>query len=327
MKTSAPHQANRLTWIFPDGEPHELRADRFLQARIPELSRRMLWELFSAGNIRVNRQAARKGDKFRTGDRISVLLPAGLEAIPLPDPELTLKEIYRDQDLLVLDKPGLIPCIPLRAWETGTLANALVSRYPPQRGVGPKPLEAGLVHRLDGGTSGLLVAARNPESWDRLHLDLIRRRWVKKYLALVQGRLEGPLILQVPLANHPKNPKKMIPVPSEKVARRGRAYPAETRVLPLRPSPRLTLIEVDLVSGVRHQIRAHLAGINHPVVGDRLYGPESNPLPGLDEGRLFLHAHHLSLTHPGTGKRLTFSSPLPDDLRTELETIERMGFF
>jgi 23S rRNA pseudouridine1911/1915/1917 synthase len=306
-------------WQVPEVAPGEGRLDRFLRQRLPELSRRSWQDLFSSGKIHLNRRVAAKGDRIRTGDSIAVDLPVALEALPLADPTVPFSVLYEDRDLLIVDKPGLIPSHPLRAWEKGTLANGLVAQFPELRGLGPDPLEAGLVHRLDTGTSGLIVAARNAEVRDRLKKDLALRRWEKRYLALVRGAFVGEHRITVPLAHDPGDRKKMFIVAAQGPPPRGRVYRTETWVHPRRHWPEGTLVEVDLITGVTHQIRVHLAGRGHPIRGDRLYGPADDA--ALPAGRHFLHAFHIALPHPVTRERLVFNSTLPADLQQVLEAL------
>ncbi|MCU0578086.1 MAG: RluA family pseudouridine synthase, partial [Desulfobacterota bacterium] len=284
-------------WLVPRVAPDQRRLDRFLHVRLPALSRRSLQELFSAGKIRRNLRVAAKGDRIQDGDRITIDLPGHWEDLPLADPDVPFGLVYEDPDLLIVDKPGLIPSHPHRPWEKGTLANGLTARFPELGGRGPQALEAGLVHRLDTGTSGLLVAARNAEARARLQQDLARRRWEKKYLALVRGVVLGEEIITVPLAHHPGDRKKMTGLSDPDPRHRGRVYRAETRIRSRRQWPGVSLIEAELITGVTHQIRVHLAGRGHPVIGDRLYGPADDLFPGLPEGRHFLHAWSIALPH------------------------------
>ncbi len=276
---------------------------------------------FSSGKIHLNRRAAAKGDRIRTGDTIAVDLPVALEALPLADPTVPFSVLYEDRELLIVDKPGLIPSHPLRAWEKGTLANGLVARFPEGRGLGPDPLEAGLVHRLDTGTSGLIVAARNADARDRLKKDLALRRWEKRYLALVRGDFVGEEMITAPLAHASGDRKKMFIVAAQGPPPRGRVYRAATRVRSRRHWTQGTLVEVELITGVTHQIRVHLAGRGHPIIGDRLYGSAEGPGPALPAGRHFLHAFHIALPHPVTRERLVFTSTLPADLQQVLEAL------
>lgn len=321
MKDYSKPSGTFREWLVPRVAPDQIRLDRFLHLRLPELSRRSLQELFSAGKIRRNRRVAAKGDRIKDGDRITIDLPVQGEALPLADPAVPFCVLYEDPDLLIVDKPGLIPSHPHRAWEKGTLANGLTSLFPESAGLGASPLEAGLIHRLDTGTSGLLVAARNPEAWARLTHDLARRLWEKKYLALVQGVLLGEEIITVPLAHHPGDRKKMIGVSDRGTRPRGRVYRAETRIRSRRQWPGVSLIEAELITGVTHQIRVHLAGCGHPVMGDRLYGPADDPFPGLPEGRHFLHAWSIALPHPLRREKLVCTSSLPADLQRVLDSL------
>jgi 23S rRNA pseudouridine1911/1915/1917 synthase len=305
-------------WQVPEVASGEDRLDRFLRQRLPELSRRSWQDLFSSGKIHLNRRVAAKGVRIRTGDSIAVDLPAGLEALPLADPTVPFSVLYEDRELLIVEKPGLIPSQPLRAWEKGTLANGLVARFPEGRGLGPDPLEAGLVHRLDTGSSGLIVAARNAEARDRLKKDLALRRWEKRYLALVRGEFVGEEMITAPLAHASGDRKKMFIVSAQGPPPRGRVYRAATRVRSRRHWPQGTLVEVDLITGVTHQIRVHLAGRGHPIIGDRLYGPADDP--ALPAGRHFLHAFHIALPHPVTREILVCTSPLPADLQRVLDS-------
>jgi 23S rRNA pseudouridine1911/1915/1917 synthase len=251
-----------------------------------------------------------------------VLLPGPLNPFPLPDPSCPKPTGYfEDASLLILEKPGLLPCHPLSPFETGTLANALIHYWPQTLGLGSQPLEPGLVHRLDTGTSGLLAVALTPDSWTSLRLDLKERSWKKTYLALVEGNLAKPLTLSLPLAHDPRDRRKMKVLSHPKGSRRGQIYRADTRIRPLTPYPAHTLVEVDLLTGVTHQIRVHLASCGHPVAGDALYGSTAGPELGLEEGRFFLHAHKLSLPHPINRTPLHFQSELPRDLQQGLSRL------
>ena len=229
--------------------------------------------------------------------------------------------IYEDSDLIVADKPAPVPSHPLSPFETGTLANALVARFPELSGIGTKPLEAGLIHRLDIGTSGILIAARNPAAWARLKQDLARRLWQKKYLALVSGITAAEGVIRQPLAHHPTDRRRMLALRDPNLPHRGRIFPAETRFRLLKPFPCFSLLEIDLITGVTHQIRVHLAESGHPIAGDLLYGEGGPPVSGLAPGRLFLHAASVELLHPLTREKLFFQSGLPEDLLRFLNSL------
>jgi 23S rRNA pseudouridine1911/1915/1917 synthase len=314
--------APRREWIFAAGNSPAQRLEKFLQQELPELSRRNIQLLIAEGRVRVNHQAVDKGYRLKVGDRLELRLPRPLEVSPAPEPAPHLTIIYQDPDLIVVDKPAPVPTHPLSPFETGTLANALVDSFPELRAVGPKSLEAGLVHRLDSGTSGILVAGRNQASWSQLKQDLARRLWKKKYLTLVTGFIEQKVVTR-PLAHHPTDRRRMVALKDRNDPRRGRIFPSETRFRVLERFRDFSLLEADLISGVTHQIRVHLADSGHPVMGDPLYGREKSPDLGLAPGRLFLHAAVVALLHPVTRKKLTFRSGLPEDLQRILSSLLR----
>lgn len=263
-----------------------------------------------------------KGFRASPGDHLEVEIPGPLspfqDSVQVPRPLV----VFEDQSLLIVVKPGLIPTHPLSPFETGTLANALISTWPQLIGVGNKPLEPGLVHRLDNGTSGLLAIALTNEAWLQLKKDLTARRWKKTYRALVDGTILEPMPISLPLAHDPADDRKMKVVRGREETYRGRVYRAVTQVRPLIRYKNYSLIEVQLITGVTHQIRAHLSSQGHSIVGDTLYGSRSGEKLGLLPGRFFLHAHYLSLPHPFTREEITCTAELPEDLQRVLPLIE-----
>jgi 23S rRNA pseudouridine1911/1915/1917 synthase len=186
--------------------------------------------------------------------------------------------------------------------------NAVVARYPEISKAGEKPLEGGLVHRLDNGTSGALMIARSSESLAIMRSAIRGGRIIRGYLALVQGKLERPVEIKDRIAHHHKNPRKMVSSES------GRK--AFTSAAPLRAFTASTLVSVTPRTGCRHQIRVHLAGLGLPIIGDRLYGgPTNNRLPA---GRFWLHLSAIEFDSPA-GRHIRVESPLPDDLQDVLD--------
>jgi 23S rRNA pseudouridine1911/1915/1917 synthase len=214
--------------------------------------------------------------------------------------------------MLVINKPGLLACHPIRRDERATLMNAVVARFPETADAGDKPLEGGLVHRLDNGTSGALIIARNASSFALLRGAIRNGRIERHYLALLSGHLDAAMELTAPIAHHPKNSRKMIVV-HEHVGAQGvlAARPAVTIVEPIRRVGGSTLAQVTPKSGMRHQIRAHLADAGFPLMGDELYGGPS--LAHLPPGRFFLHLSRIRLHSPAGGE-FTIEAPLPSDL-------------
>jgi 23S rRNA pseudouridine1911/1915/1917 synthase len=236
---------------------------------------------------------------------------------PAPAPLAPLTVLVEQPRFLVVDKPAGIPVHPLAAGEEGTLANAVVARYPECAEASLDPREGGAAQRLDLETSGCVLFARDRSAWERLH-DQLRRRVVEKvYLALVCGRVSAGGVCTVPLA---QRGGKVLPAPDlvaeERLKAKGlNPRPAETRYEVVRRFERHTLLEVRIVTGAMHQIRAHLAFLGHPVAGDELYGGEAAALPGLS--RHFLHAARLGLESPDGG-RVVAESPLPPELTAAL---------
>ena len=239
---------------------------------------------------------------------------------PAPDPAAPLRVLALHPRLLVVDKPAGVAVHPLAPGEGGTLANAVAARYPECVEASPEPREGGAVQRLDLETSGCVVFARDREAWEELHEALRARRVEKLYLALVAGRVAGGGVLSVPLA---QRGGRVLPAPddvaAERLAAKGAAIrAAETHYDVERAFERFTLLRVRIVTGVMHQIRAHLAYLGHPVAGDVAYGGEAAAVPGLP--RQFLHAWKVALDAPGGG-RVEAESPLPAELERFLATL------
>ena len=279
------------------------RLDRLLAARFPGVGRRRWAELFAAGWVAVNGARARKGDRVAAGDLVTVRAapPAGSSLAPVPQPELPLELLHVDPRLVVVDKPAGQASHPLRAGETGTLASALVARFPECAAVGRDPREGGLCHRLDRGTSGALVAARDLEAYQAVRRAFAAGQVDKTYLALVagaarDGELDAPLV---------QRGRRSV------LARAGdpTALPAITAWRLLASASGVSLLEVVARTGRMHQVRAHLAAAGHPLVGDPLYGGPS----ALGEQAIehpFLHARSIAMPHPD-GARLAVDAPLP----------------
>jgi 23S rRNA pseudouridine1911/1915/1917 synthase len=283
------------------------RLDAFVHRAVPGLSRRLVHRLIAEGNVRVNARRARKGTRLRADDHVT------FPELPrlAPEPELPLTIVHEDPYLIVVDKPGGRPAHALDPRQRGTIAAALLARYPELTDVGD-PLAPGLVHRLDGGTSGLLVAARTRAAHAALRAAFRAHVVEKRYLAVVAASAEvrGSRVT-TPLAHDPGDRRRMIPAPPGT-----RAWPAATTVEAVTIRHGRALVAATIHTGVTHQVRVHLALLGHPVLGDLLYG---GPPAGLPPGRYALHATELALPHPADGRRLTLRSPLPVELQALLE--------
>jgi 23S rRNA pseudouridine1911/1915/1917 synthase len=292
-------------------EPDEagLRLDVVLVRRLPALSRARAKEMLEAGEVRLNDRPCRKGARLSPGDRIALARePEPTEFAALPDAHLQLPIVHEDDWLVVVDKAAGVPSHPLRPQELGTVASALVHRFPEMAGVGYRPREPGILHRLDTGTSGLMLAARDDLTFQALLSMLQAGDIEKRYVAVVHGTPRiGPI--ERAIGPHPSDPRR-VRVFLEGREERG-ARPARTDVLSVKPlSTGLSEVEVRAGAAARHQVRVHLASIGNPLVGDELYGAPPSAL-----GRHLLHASRLAFEHPHDHRPLAFKSPLPDATR------------
>jgi 23S rRNA pseudouridine1911/1915/1917 synthase len=274
------------------------RLDAVVRRLAPGLSRRLVRTLIADGAVRVNGRPARKGARVAPGDVVELPALAGIAA----DPDVGLRVLHEDADLIAIDKPGGVRGHALDPRQRGTIAGALVARDPTQATIGD-PLSGGLVHRLDIGTSGVLLAARTPASWDALRAAFRRHDVTKRYIAIVSGAPAAGAVVDAPLAHDTQDRRRM------RVARPGeRAWPASTHVCDVVASGARATVTVEIRSGVTHQVRAHLAWLGHPVVGDVLYGGEAGVLA---VGRHALHAATLEIA----ARALRVTAPLPADMR------------
>ena len=320
-EASPPNSAEWETVEVTD-ELEGQRLDRALAALRPELSRTRAQVAIKAGEVIVNGKPAKPSLPLEAGQRLA-LAPALSQRAASAAPEATrpqaeaipLRVVYEDERLLVVDKPTGLVTHPAPGHPTGTLVNALLAHAPGLEEESESPQRPGIVHRLDKDTSGLMVVAKDAATHAALAGQMKERAMVKRYIALVEGRVEPAQgEIEAPIGRDPRQRMRMAIV-SE--ARGGREARTRFRTLQALPGGR-TLMEVQLETGRTHQIRVHLAAIHHPVVGDPVYGRPQPPKPP----RQFLHAAHLEFRHPWTGEWLVFDSPLPDDLAAFLARLE-----
>ena len=274
-------------------------------------SRRVAQELVERGLVRINGRRSKKSEIVGAEDRIEVA-STNRRAVIEPNADLALEVLHEDAAMIVVNKPGGVPCHPIHSDERDTVMNVVVARFPEIATVGVKPLEGGLVHRLDNGTSGALLIARNRGTFDKLRDAIRAGRIARRYEALVAGALERKTEIVSPIAHHAKNARKMIvgDPSSANPKRAGRA--ASTVVEPLRRVGEFTLLSIAPKTGSRHQIRVHLASIGHPIVGDVLYGgPASDTLA---HGRFWLHLCDVAFDSPAVG-HVKVTAPIPEDLK------------
>jgi 23S rRNA pseudouridine1911/1915/1917 synthase len=294
------------------------RLDRFLVSILAGQSRSQVQRLIEDGRVQVNGRQARASQAVKTGQSVSVSLPEPVDTALVAEP-LQLPIVYDDRDLVVVDKPAGMVVHPAAGHDRGTLVNALLHHVTDLSGIGGER-RPGIVHRLDRGTSGLMVVAKHDAAHQELARQFKDREVEKEYVALVWGLVQAGRRIDEPIGRDPVNRQKMS-------ARARRSREAVTRIVRAdRVAPGVTLARVAIHTGRTHQIRVHLSAIGHPIVGDALYGGIHRRVPGplravqrLD--RPFLHAAKLSFTHPSDGRRMTFESPLPEDLQRVVDEL------
>lgn len=293
------------------------RLDRALAALVPSLTRTRAHAAIEAGRVRVNGRLAKPSLPLEPG--MLVTLAPEAQPVPVDTSERVqavppLPIVYEDTDVLVVNKPAGVVVHPAAGHATGTLVDALRAYIPGLETDGDAS-RPGIVHRLDKDTSGLLVIAKTPSAHAALAAQMKEHRMVKRYLAMVEGELPVPEgIVEAPIGRDRRFRQRMAVVAE---AAGGRASRTRFRVLGTRHGR--SLLELQLETGRTHQIRVHLAAVQHPVVGDRTYGRPQPPQPP----RQFLHAAHLEFAHPITGAWLSFDAPLPEELTAFLREWER----
>jgi 23S rRNA pseudouridine1911/1915/1917 synthase len=291
-------------FVVGDGQ-HGDRLDRALVALVPEFSRSYLQQLIEAGAVAIaGKPATRSSQKVKAGDTGTIELRPTPQSQAFRPEAMSLRVVHEDEHLLVIDKPAGLVVHPAPGNWSGTLLNGLLARDP-QAALLPR---AGIVHRLDKDTSGLMVVARTRAAMDALVQRIAAREVTRQYVALAHRSWQGAKVRQVqaPIGRDPRNRLRMAVVDSGK--------PAATTLELLQDAGRGCWVRATLETGRTHQIRVHMAHIGHPLVADELYG--GAPAAGL--ARQALHAYRLAFAHPVTGALLGFHAALPDDLRQAL---------
>ena len=310
------------SWLVPPEAAGE-RLDRHVASHL-DLPRNQVQQWIAGGLVRVNGRTAKPAAPVAGGDRVECEPPEPREERVRPEPG-DLSVLHEDADVVVIDKPAGLIVHPGAGRSTGTLAHRLLDRYPEMAGVGG-PGRPGIVHRLDQGTSGVLLVARTPAAYARLARAFAAREVKKLYLGIAYGALSPPQgTIAAPIGRHPQRRKEMSVRPG------GRSARTDYRTLAARAG--LSLLELDLATGRTHQIRVHLKHAGHPLVGDPVYGEarwKGFPRPVQawlrDFPRPALHAWRLAFRHPGTGEILACEAPVPADFRALWERVAGTPF-
>jgi 23S rRNA pseudouridine1911/1915/1917 synthase len=306
-----------LRVVLVESDQDGARLDNFLTALLPDQSRSRLQRLIKDGRVTGPAGDLRPSTPVRTGQTFTIDIPPPEPTAVEPE-ALPLRIVFEDDDVVVLDKPPGMVVHPAAGHRTGTLVNALLHHVKGLSGIGGE-VRPGIVHRLDRGTSGLMVVAKHDAAHQELARQFSDREVEKEYIALVWGVVQAGRRIDAAIGRDPGDRQKMS-------TRARRARSAVTRVTWARHLKGVSLLKIAIATGRTHQIRVHLSAIGHPIVGDPTYGGVHRRVAGdlravMRLERPFLHAARLSFTHPSDGRRVDFDSPLPPDLETVLDEI------
>jgi len=298
--------------LIPEGLDKE-RVDAAL-SRLLGLSRSTVVTMIEADEITMGRKVLTKSDRVNSGDFITVVMPE-----PKGEPRLVatpiegFKVVYDDEDVIVIDKPAGVAAHPSPGWRGATVIGGVVAAgY--QVATSGAAERQGIVHRLDVGTTGLMVIAKNENSYSDLKQQFRDRSVTKVYHALVQGHMDpSEGTIDAPIDRHPKEDYRFAVVSDGK--------PSITHYTSLESFPSVSLLQIELETGRTHQIRVHFSALRHPLVGDMTYGADHTIAERLEITRPWLHARELKFRHPGTGAQIEFFSEYPADLTRTLEIL------
>ncbi len=308
MTSSTSNQDDVLVFLL-SGDDSGKRVDRLICDKIPEVGRKLAARLCEEGKVRLDGRRVRKSREGVEAEQLSVAVGALGQALPAP--EIEVKILLETPHLVVADKPAGVPSAALIGKESGTLAGALLHRYPEMSQVGYGPREPGIIHRLDNYTSGLIVAARDQTTFDALQQCLSAGKFQKSYLAVVQsGRLANAGTVNTRLKTHQSDRKRVVE------AKEGEGYACASSYEVLQRRECFDLVRVEAHAAFRHQIRFHLASLQAPLVGDLLYGGCRGLAP-----RHALHANYVATTADFLPS-VRVESELPADLCALLESCD-----
>ncbi len=312
---SQSENAREIRFVsIPEGL-HQERVDAAL-SRLLGLSRSVVVTLIESDEVKRGGKALSKSDRVNTDDYLEITMPPlPTEAVLTPTPIDNLKVVYDDSDVIVVDKPAGVAAHPSPGWRGPTVIGAVIAAgY--QVSTSGAAERQGVVHRLDVGTTGLMVIAKNESSYSNLKQQFRDRTVTKVYHALAQGHMdptEGTI--DAPIDRHPREDYRFAVVTDGK--------PSITHYKALEFFPAVSLLEIELETGRTHQIRVHFSALRHPLVGDMTYGADHTIANRLEITRPWLHARELKFTHPASGSEIAFFSEYPADLTRSLEILAK----
>lgn len=291
------------------------RIDRYLSDELEDRSRSYIQKIMKEGYVKVNQKPVKSNYRLSFGDSVEVTLPEAKEPDIVPE-NIPLDILYEDQDIIMINKPKQMVVHPAPGHYSGTLVNALMYHCGDELSGINGCMRPGIVHRIDMDTTGSLVVCKNDKAHQSLSEQLKVHSIRRIYVAIVHGNIkEDSGTVNAPIGRHPTDRKKM-----STHCKNGRD--AVTHYKVLERFGDYTYIQCELETGRTHQIRVHMASIGHPIIGDPVYGLKKDRFS--DIGGQCLHAAELTLTHPKTGERMTFSAALPDYFVEILQKLERM---
>jgi 23S rRNA pseudouridine1911/1915/1917 synthase len=319
-------ESDRSLRFYISGNQAGERVDSFLASQINDLTRSRVKELIKAGFVTVNDGSAKASYALKTGDRIGLVIPPPEESRLEPE-KVDFSIVYEDQTLIVIDKPAGVVVHPAPGHSSGTLVHGLLEHCGDLSGIGGV-LRPGIVHRLDKGTSGLMVVAKNDKAHEALAGQFKKGGVKKEYLALVHEAPRAPKgKIDLPIGRHPIHRKRMAVV---RVAGKQALTLWEVKD---RYRNKFALLQINLKTGRTHQIRVHLSHMGYPVVGDPVYGPKrvwwKKNFPGVNKihevlVRQMLHAGRLAFVHPEKGELCKFETPIPEDMAGVMVALKRL---
>ncbi len=298
-----------------------IRMEAFVRVCLPHLSRRQAIKAVEENAFFVNAQPAKKGYRLREDDIVMLHGSADwLNHRPPPFEDLQPAIVYEDADVLAVNKPGGLPTHGFSGRDKETLANVLIAARPELSKIGKSRWEPGLVNRLDRETSGLVLVAKTQQAFENLRGQFRDRQIGKSYLGLVWGDPGPHGTISFPLMHDSRRKGRMRAIIGEVPSRGVKSWSAQTRFHKLASSGLKSLLEIEMETGVTHQIRIHMAAIGHPIVADGVYGSTNSEDLGLR--RHFLHAYRLRFLHPASSVRTEITAPLPSDLAEVLNRLK-----